>query len=68
MVIIPLAGVHAIEGNLWVVLLPDENCVEIHLTREPQTYPPGEGDAPVKSFYMRIFVWSFKRDSFVLYP
>lgn len=54
-VVIPLAGVHAIEGNLRVVLLPDENCVEIHLTREPQTYPPGEEEAGIDLGITEVF-------------
>ncbi len=54
-VIIPLAGVHAIEGNLRVILLPDERAVEIHLTREPQTYPPGEEEAGIDLGVTEVF-------------
>ncbi|WP_041570908.1 zinc ribbon domain-containing protein [Candidatus Desulforudis audaxviator] len=54
-VIIPLAGVHAMEGNLRVVLIPEENCVEIHLTREPRTYPPGEGEAGIDLGVTEVF-------------
>ncbi|WP_353928614.1 hypothetical protein [Desulfofundulus kuznetsovii] len=54
-VIIPLAGVHAIEGNVRVVLIPEENCVEIHLTREPRTYPPGEEEAGIDLGVTEVF-------------
>lgn len=43
------------EGNLRVVLLPDENCVEIHLTREPRTYPPGEEEAGIDLGVTEVF-------------
>jgi len=46
-VTIPLAGMHAMEGNLRVVLLPEERCMEIHLTTNPRTYPPGEEEAGI---------------------
>ena len=54
-VVIPLAGVHALEGNLRVVLLPDESCVEVHLSREPRTYPPGEGEAGIDLGVTEVF-------------
>lgn len=54
-VIIPLAGVHAVEGNLRVILLPDERAVEILLTREPQTYPPGEEEAGIDLGVTEVF-------------
>lgn len=54
-VVIPLAGVHAIEGNLRVILLPDERSVEIHLTREPQTYPPGEEETGIDLGVTEVF-------------
>ena len=54
-VVIPLAGIYAIKGNLRVVLLPDEKCVEIHLTREPRTYPPGEGEAGIDLGVTEVF-------------
>ncbi|NHM27256.1 transposase [Desulfofundulus sp. TPOSR] len=54
-VVIPLAGVHAVEGNLRVILLPDERAVEIHLTREPRTYPPGEEEAGIDLGVTEVF-------------
>ena len=54
-VVIPLRGVHAIRGNLRVVLLPEETCVEIHLAREPQTYPPGEEEAGIDLGVSEVF-------------
>lgn len=54
-VIIPLAGRHAIEGNLRVVLLPDEQAVEIHLAREPQTYPAGKEEAGIDLGITEVF-------------
>jgi hypothetical protein len=54
-VIIPLAGVHAIEGNVRVVLIPEENCVEIHLTREPRTFSPGEEEAGIDLGVTEVF-------------
>lgn len=35
------------EGNLRVVLLPDEQAVEIHLSSEPQAYPSGEEESGI---------------------
>lgn len=54
-VIIPLAGRHAMEGNLRVVLLPDEQAVEIHLAREPQTYPAGKEEAGIDLGITEVF-------------
>jgi len=45
--VIPLAGTHGMEGNLRVILLPDEQAVEIHLSREPRTDPSGEKEAGI---------------------
>ena len=54
-VIIPLAGVHAMEGNLLVVLIPEENSVEIHLTREPRTYPLCREEAGIDLGVTEVF-------------
>ena len=54
-VVVPLTGVHAIEGNLRVILIPDEQTVEIHLSRDPQTYPPGEGEAGLDLGVTEVF-------------
>jgi len=54
-VTIPLAGMHAMEGNLRVVLIPEERCVEIHLTKDPQTYPPGEDEAGIDLGVTEVF-------------
>lgn len=54
-VVIPLAGVHAIKGNLRIVLLPKEYCVEIYLTREPRTYPPGAKEAGIDLGVTEVF-------------
>ncbi|CAB3390223.1 transposase [Kyrpidia spormannii] len=46
-IVIPLSGIHKLRGNLRVVLLPDEQAVEIHMSREPKTYPAGEEEAGI---------------------
>ncbi len=54
-VVIPLTGMHAMEGNLRVVLLPDKQAVEIHLTREPQIYPAGKGETGIDLGITEVF-------------
>ncbi len=53
--VIPLAGVHAISGNLRIVLLPDERAVEIHISLDPQVYPPGEGEVGIDLGVTEVF-------------
>ncbi|AVX21326.1 Putative transposase DNA-binding domain-containing protein [Carboxydocella sporoproducens DSM 16521] len=53
--VIPLTGIHAMRGNLRVVLFPDEQAVEIHLSREPHTYSPGEGEAGIDLGVTEVF-------------
>ncbi|WP_035107501.1 zinc ribbon domain-containing protein, partial [Desulfovirgula thermocuniculi] len=54
-VVIPLAGVHAVEGNLRVVLLPDERAVEVHISFEPAVFPAGDGEAGIDLGVTEVF-------------
>jgi len=54
-VVVPLAGVHALEGNLWVVLLPDERAVEVHMSREPRVFPPGDEEVGIDLGVTEVF-------------
>ncbi|CAB3389512.1 zinc ribbon domain-containing protein [Kyrpidia spormannii] len=53
--VIPLTGIHAMQGNLRVVLLPDEQAVEIHLSREPRIRPSGEEEAGIDLGVTEVF-------------
>lgn len=54
-VVIPLTGMHAMQGNLRVILLPDEQAVEVHLNREPRVHPSGEGEAGIDLGVTEVF-------------
>lgn len=54
-VVIPLAGHHAVEGNLRVVLLPDERAVEIHISLDPRVYTAGEEEVGIDLGVTEVF-------------
>nr|WP_041458780.1 zinc ribbon domain-containing protein [Ammonifex degensii] len=54
-VVVPLAGVHAVKGNLRLVLLPDERAVEVHISCEPAVFPPGDGEAGIDLGVTEVF-------------
>lgn len=54
-VVIPLAGVHAVEGNLRVVLLPGERAVEVHISCEPVVFSAGDGEAGIDLGVTEVF-------------
>lgn len=54
-VVIPLAGCHAIEGNVRVLLLPDERAVEVHMSLEPQVCLPGEEEVGIDLGVTEVF-------------
>ncbi|WP_035107505.1 zinc ribbon domain-containing protein [Desulfovirgula thermocuniculi] len=54
-VVIPLAGAHAVEGNLRVVLLPDERAVEVHISCEPVVFPAGSEEAGIDLGVTEVF-------------
>jgi transposase len=52
---IPLAGIHAMAGNLRVVLIPEERAVEIHLTRDPRIHQCGKDVAGIDIGVTEVF-------------
>ncbi|WP_172839208.1 zinc ribbon domain-containing protein [Thermanaeromonas toyohensis] len=54
-VVVPLAGIHAVDGNLRIVLLPDERAVEVHISRDPRVYPPGEEEVGIDLGITEVF-------------
>ncbi|MGB9793376.1 MAG: transposase, partial [Thermacetogeniaceae bacterium] len=54
-VVIPLAGIHAIRGNLRIVLLPDERAVEVHVSLNPRVCPPGGEEVGIDLGVTEVF-------------
>lgn len=54
-VAIPLCGRHAVRGNIRVVLLPEEQAVEIHISMGAEALPAGEGEAGIDLGVTEVF-------------
>lgn len=54
-VVIPLAGRHAVEGNVRLVLLPEEQAVEVHVSLDMEVLPPGEGEVGIDLGVTEVF-------------
>lgn len=53
--VIPLTGMHPLQGNLRLVILPDEQAVEIHMNREPRIRPSGGEEAGIDLGVTEVF-------------